>query len=224
MNKTQEHFNKIAEDYDKWKKKNWYYYSSLKDFYGNVIPVNSNVLEIGCGTGEIINSVKPKTGVGLDISEEMIKAAKKKFPYIEFIACDVEKYASTNKFEYIIMCDLLDHVDDIEGLFKEMDKVAKIGTKIVITTINPIWNRLLRVAEKLRLKMPEGPHRFISISCVADLLEKYFYKMESQDYFLMIPFYIPGISYVFNKYIANIHFLKQYCFIQYIVANKGTGK
>ncbi len=29
--KIKMHFNKIANDYDFWKKKNWYYYEQIKD-------------------------------------------------------------------------------------------------------------------------------------------------------------------------------------------------
>ena len=76
---VREHFNQIAGDYDGWKKKNWYYYKSLKDLYHNLIPEGTSVLEAGCGTGEILVFLKPSRGVGFDISEKMIALGKEKY-------------------------------------------------------------------------------------------------------------------------------------------------
>jgi len=89
--KVKMHFNEIAKDYDFWKKKNRYYYEQLKDFYQENIPRDKSVLELGCGTGEILDCVKPAHGVGCDISEEMVKIAQNKFPDLNFIISPAEK-------------------------------------------------------------------------------------------------------------------------------------
>ncbi len=49
MNKetVQRHFDVIAGDYDKWKKKNAYYYNGIKSFVRRIVRPGSNVLEIG---------------------------------------------------------------------------------------------------------------------------------------------------------------------------------
>lgn len=76
---AQQHFNAIAIDYDYWKKKNWYYHKKLKELYQSFIPAQSTVAKIGCGTGDILASLQPRKGLGIDISEEMITYAKKKY-------------------------------------------------------------------------------------------------------------------------------------------------
>jgi ubiquinone/menaquinone biosynthesis C-methylase UbiE len=220
MSDIRQHFDSMAGDYDKLKGKNWYYLKSLKEFYKKAIQENSTVLEIGCATGEILNSVNPKKGVGLDISEKMIEVAKNKFPYFEFLACPIESYAGKDKFNYIIMCDLLDHVPDIESLFKNTDKVVEAGSQIIITTINPLWDKLLEIAARLKLKIPEGTNHFVFKSKVIKLFESFSYKVESEGYFLLIPFYIPVISEAINRYLAGAPFLKNLCFVQYIIAVK----
>jgi len=67
---SESHFDKIAKDYDFYKKKNWYYYKNLKRVLLGNIPntENKSVLEIGCGTGDMISSLNPKYGLGTDIS------------------------------------------------------------------------------------------------------------------------------------------------------------
>jgi ubiquinone/menaquinone biosynthesis C-methylase UbiE len=74
MKKTvvEKHFDKVAGNYDLGKRKYSYYYSNLKKLLGFLIPQNSRVYEIGCGTGDLLVSLKPKVGYGMDVSGQMI--------------------------------------------------------------------------------------------------------------------------------------------------------
>src|SRR3989344_4041488 len=113
------HFNIIAKDYDYWKNKNWYYYRNLKTLYGSFIPANSRIWEIGCGTGDILASLEPSTGLGTDISEEMINMAKQKYSgkiNLKFKATDITeaiKTTETENYDYIIMVDVLEHIKNM---------------------------------------------------------------------------------------------------------------
>ena len=99
--KIKEHFDKIAEQYDYYKRKNSYYYSLLKQLYSSLIPQGKTILEIGCGTGEILNYLNPKHGVGVDISLEMVKIARKKYPNLSFEVCDAENLTIEEEFSSI---------------------------------------------------------------------------------------------------------------------------
>ena len=65
------------------------------------------MLEIGCGTGFVLNSLKPLRGVGIDISGEMIKKAKEKYPHLEFQQMDSEDITLGETFDYILITDTL---------------------------------------------------------------------------------------------------------------------
>lgn len=166
-----EHFNRIAGDYDYWKKKNNYYYSQLKNFYASVIPKGKDVLEVGCGTGDILNSVSPRIGVGVDVSENMVEIAKSKHPNLSFVAGSMEGLSFEEKFDYVIMADVIEHLSDIWAVLGALKKVLKENGEVVITIINPVWRPLLFLAEKIRLKMPEGPINFVFSADIANLAE-----------------------------------------------------
>lgn len=60
------------------------------------LPTDANVLEIGCGTGKLLNRLAQRwpdlMGVGADLSEGMIEQAHKKTPYgdrLQFIRANV---------------------------------------------------------------------------------------------------------------------------------------
>ena len=42
-------------------------------------------MELGCGTGDLLNALKPKRGVGIDFSQEMVRIARKRYPNITII-------------------------------------------------------------------------------------------------------------------------------------------
>ncbi len=215
------HFNKIANDYDFWKKKNWYYYEQIKDFYQKNIPSDKSVLELGCGTGEILHCVRPIYGVGIDISEEMIKLAQNKFPDLEFIINPAEEsFTIEEKFDYIIMCDLLDHASDIWRVFKNLENFTEEGSRVIITTVNPIWDSIFMVLERWKLKMPEGPHNFLFKADIINLLKLFGYEIEQDGLFLLLPVYIPFISTLINRYLCRLPLIKNFSLVQYIIAKK----
>src|SRR5215813_10842489 len=55
-----------------------------------LIPPNLRVLEIGCGTGDVLAGLNPSFGVGVDISPAMIDQAARLYPSLEFRVGDTE--------------------------------------------------------------------------------------------------------------------------------------
>jgi hypothetical protein len=89
-------------------------------------------------------------------------------------------------------------------------------TVFICTMANPIWEPALMVAEKLGLKMPEGPHRRAGIKECRLWIKESGMKMLKHDYKLLIPIKIPVITNFANKYLEK--YLKHLAFIEYFVA------
>ena len=51
MSRVRADFDSEAEQYDRWKQRNAYYYDAIKRLYRSRIPAGATVLEVGCGTG-----------------------------------------------------------------------------------------------------------------------------------------------------------------------------
>ncbi len=143
MKSVRQHFDTIADQYDHFKKRNWYYYENLKALYREFIPGNSRVLEIGCGTGNLISHLEASFAMGLDISPEMIRIAKRKHPDIRFEATTIEEFIPEVSFDYIFLADVIEHLQDLPGTMEVISRICAAKTRVIFTYANPLWEPLL---------------------------------------------------------------------------------
>lgn len=92
------------------------------------------ILDVGCGLGTVVdflNITQKKKYLGIDISEEAIKKARKK--KVQFQVSDFIDFKSTNKFDVIIFNEVLYHMDEDLAFNRTLDILANNG--IVITSL-----------------------------------------------------------------------------------------
>lgn len=223
MNEISQHFNNIANVYDSWKKKNWYYYQNLKKLVKEFIPEGKNVLEIGTGTGDILASLKPENGIGIDISEEMVKIAKKKYknyPNLQFYNKNLRELEKIAFPDYILLVDVVEHLESIEKMTEDIKIIANNKTKIFISMANPLWEPILLLLEKLKLKMPEGKHYRVSTNKLLKIFYNNGFKLENHGFALLFPTYIPILSDIINYWFEKIHLVKKLGMIEYLILCK----
>lgn len=216
MDSVRDHFDRIAPNYDAYKRRYAFYYLHLKELLRQLIPAERVVLEIGCGTGDLLAWVKPRVGYGVDISPQMIKLAQRKYPSLHFTVQSLPKFKT--KFDYIFACDVVEHLENLPQMFSAINKLMSRQTIFVCTMANPIWEPVLLVAEKLGLKMPEGAHRRHSGEQISKYLRQSGLKVIKHDHRLLLPIYIPLVSLLVNSYLEP-HF-KRYAFIEYFIIKK----
>src|SRR5688572_14496625 len=78
-----------------------YYWNDIISYCSYFSHDNIQVLEIGCGTGDLLSAIPGKRKTGIDFSPNMIEAAKKKHPGIEFHVMAAEDIQLEEKFDLI---------------------------------------------------------------------------------------------------------------------------
>jgi len=208
----------IASKRESYIRRSSHYYKNLLRFFKFNIPENSRVLEIGCGTGFLLNAVKPSYGVGIDISSAMIDIAREKYPHLIFREQDAEFMELSEKFDYIIISDTLGYLEDIQKVFNRLKEVCNPDTRIIINYHNFFWEPLLSFAQKLNLKMPHKRLNWLNRSDVVNLLILEGYDVVKTGKRYLMPLYIPLISWFFNKYLAYLPLINSMCLTGYIIA------
>jgi len=100
---------------------------------------NDCILEVGCSSGYFTNKLlnKAKKVCGLDVNEEHIDIAKKKYPHIAFKAVDADTLPYDDvSFDVVIMLEVYEHVSNREKTINEVYRVLKPKGTLILTTPN----------------------------------------------------------------------------------------
>lgn len=118
----------------------------------------SALLELGCGSGELINAIAKKFNnldkiVAVDFFNEPEELNKK----VQFIKQDLEKLNITEQFDLIVLNQVLEHIKDPLGLLATIKKNLNPRGRILIV----VPNRYGFINEA-RVYLPEhGKHYFL---------------------------------------------------------------
>lgn len=104
----------------------------------SVLPNKVNkFLDVGCGDGYFIGQLErliPGAEIyGIDVSEKLIKSAKKKHPGIKFQVADAHKLPFKGKeFDIILFAETLEHFVDPRKVLLEAKRALKDKGKIIV--------------------------------------------------------------------------------------------
>ncbi len=208
----------LAEKRDRYIRRSSTYYRDLLRLLSHIIPEGSDVLEVGCGTGQLLAALKPARGVGIDISARMLEFARSRHGGLRFVQDDCETMSLKEKFDYIVISDTLGYLEDIQKAFQQVRQACHADTRLLITYHSFLWQPLLSLAEALRLKMPQVRLNWLNREDIENLLSLTGYEVVKRGRRLLLPFYLPGLSWLCNKILSQLPLLNRLCLIGYIVA------
>jgi ubiquinone/menaquinone biosynthesis C-methylase UbiE len=212
-------FNELARERETWIKKNRYYYEDQARYYRFLVSEGLSVLELGCGTGDLLSALKPKRGVGVDFSGEMVRIARAKYPDLEFREADIESLEPWGEtFDVLILADVVGHLQDIEETLRSLRSFCHSETRIVVSYYSFLWEPFLKGAEWLGQKMPQQHQNWLSTEDLSNLLALAGYGEIKKEYRLLIPKRVPWLSNFTNRFIAPFPGIRRLCLCRYIVS------
>ena len=212
------YYDFAAQSRDAWREKSGYYHQQLKEFHKFCIPEGRTILQIGCGTGDLLNSLKPSFGVGLDFSFEMIRRARRKYPKLRFVQGDAESIPLNQTFDYIVFSNVVGDLSDIWQSFRELHNVVGPRTRIIMMYYNYLWEPVLKIAEKLGRKMPQFDQNWMGVDDLKNLLELNAFQVIRSGYRVLLPMDIPLVSAFCNRFLAKLPFLQKLCLVNFLIA------
>ena len=212
-------FDHYAATVATWHRRNAGYHQALASLARFYVPADSRVLEIGSGTGDLLAATRPRHGVGVDISGEMVRLARKNYPQMEFHQMSAERLDLGDvKFDYVILSDLISFLFDIRLVFDRLRTVCHPGTRIVIHWYSRVWQPVLSAAEKLGLKYPQPLLNWTTVEDTQNLLNLTDFEVIQHRQHILAPTRIPLVSPLFNRFLAHLPVLRLLCLTNWIVA------
>ncbi len=203
------------------RKINWsaYYHRRLKHVYQHVIPPGCSVLDLGCGKGDLLASVQPACGVGIDFSAEMVRAAQKAYPEFRFIQADAHALPGLDmQFDYIILSDLVNDLWDVQNVLNQLQPLCSPRTRVVLNFYNRGWEAALKLAQALGTAKPLQDQNWLTQTDMKNLLNLGDFEVVRKWTEVLFPFYIPLISPFLNRIAARLWPLKHICMTNMMIA------
>lgn len=138
-------------------------------------------LEIGCGTGKNTAWLIKKAAhiTAIDLSEEMLAKAKEKINdmKVEFIQADITKEWTFSKQQYdlVTFSLVLEHIEDLDPVFKKAAQSLKPGGHIYIGELHPFKQY---TGSKARFDTAEGT---TVVSCFNHHISDFIHAAKKHD-------------------------------------------
>jgi SAM-dependent methyltransferase len=211
-------FDVFAAHEDGWRKRNRTYHDLLERIEQFHVPPGQRVLEIGCGSGELLAALKPSVGVGVDVSVVMVETARAKHPDLRILHGTGEALDLGETFDTIVLSDLLPFVHDLQALFDAVARHSHPRTRIVINTYNRAWRPIINAAEVLGLKPRKPIRNWVSLEDVVNLLGLAGFEVLTTATRVLLPKKIPLLTGFLNGFLANLWPFRNAGLMHWIVA------
>lgn len=179
-----------------------YYYQDLLSFYKFNIPTHRKIIEIKNRNYSILEELEPNHGICIDL----------------FKNPNINELNLKEKFEYIILPDSLNQLDDTQKVIHKLRRLVIPESRIILNYYNFFWSPLLILAEKLGLKKKQKQDNWLNTDDIHNLLTIEDFEIIKTGRRFLFPVYIPIISKFINKYIGNLPIINNFCLTNYIIA------
>ena len=220
--KILEYNNSMARSRDKWINKNNYFYQDDFSYMRFLVGEGKRILELGCGTGQLLNALKPSKGIGVDISKNMVKVAQENFPDLDFIQGDLEDHdfitSLNGPFDIIILSDTIGYLNDCEEAFSGLHSICNQDTRLIVSYYSWYWQPFLNLSEKIGLKMPSIEMNWLSTEDTMGFLQLADFEVVKREWRQLVPKKLFGLGSLINRFIATLPLIRRASLRNYVVA------
>jgi SAM-dependent methyltransferase len=196
-----------------------YYHRRLQEIYQAHVPSGQRVLEIGCGTGDVLAAVRPSQGLGVDLSPGIIAAARARHSQLAFQVGDAHDLSAVEgPFDVVILSDLLNDLWDVQSVFVQIARLSHPGTRIIVNNYSRLWELPLAAAAVLRLAKPRLHQNWLTVEDVTNLLYLANFEVVKRWQEVLWPVWTPGIDALANRFLVRLWPFNHLALTNFIVA------
>ncbi len=195
-----------------------YYHHRLEEIYRFLVAPGLRVLELGCGLGDLLASLEPEEGVGVDFSEEMIRRASERHPRLRFLLVNAEDLEMEERFDVIIISDLVNDLWDIQAVLERCRKLCHPGTRIILNCFSRLWQLPLGLARRAGLAQPVLEQNWVTVGDLRHLLNLAGFEALRSWSDILWPFPTPVVTSLMNRYLARMWPFREAALTNFVVA------
>ena len=206
-----------------YRQRNRVYYEDLARLHRLLVGDGLRVLEIGCGLGDLLASVNPGQGVGVERDPAIAAAARQRHPQLRILCADAEgitpaSLGETEPFDVILLPNTLNTLEDVQGVLERLEAFCHARTRLVVSFHNWLWQPLLKAAEMLGQRQPQPPGSWLTPRDVNNLLDLAGWEVLKAGHRCLLPRRIPLLTPLANRWLSQLPLIEQLGLTHWLVA------
>ena len=217
-----DHAARLAPARASWIARNRFFHDEETRYLRFLVPPGSKILELGCGTGDLLAALEPAHGVGIDISDVAVAEGRRRYPGLDLRCGDIEDAATLGSvegpFDFILLADTIGDLEDVETTLDRLHALCGPDTRIILVYHSPFWAPVLKLAEWLGLKMPATEKNWLWPEDMQALLSLADFEPIRSELRMLSPRRLLGLGSLVNRFVATLPAIRRLCLRNYIVA------
>jgi len=198
------HWDEVARRWDSRAGLAGAYHRRLERVYRFLVPPGLRVLELGCGTGDLLAALQPSVGLGVDFSGEMVRRAEARHPSLRFLEVDAHDLTGLAEiFDVVILSDLINDAWDVQRLLAQIAPLTSRRTRVILNFYSRLWELPLAVAQRLGLARPILFQNWLTVPDVKNLLRLAGFEAIRQWQEVLLPLPVPLLAPLCNRFLVR---------------------
>lgn len=214
--------DRLAPERHEWIRRSAAFHDQDRRYMRFLVGPGQRVLDLGCGTGDLLAALRPSEGVGVDISAEMIRIAKQKYPQLQFHVGDVEDPAILERldgpFDVIVLSDTVGTLDDCQSTLAHLHQLCTPSTRVILSYFSHLWWPALSLAQRVGRQMPQPEQNRLSISELEAMLDLAGFERVRTDRRQVVPVRAGGLGPWVNRFVGTLPGVRRLALRSYVVA------
>jgi SAM-dependent methyltransferase len=200
------HWSGIASRRLPWGGARGAYQRRLAEIYRLTIPPGQRVLEVGCETGDLLASLRPSFGVGIDFSQAAVREARRRHPGLHFVEADAHALplGPSAAFDFLVLSDLVNDLWDVQRVLEELAPLVGPRTRLVLNFFSHLWEFPLRAASRLGAAQSTLRQNWLTPEDVRNLLRLANLDVVRDTEEVLFPLDVPLLAPFFNKLVVHV--------------------
>ena len=186
--------------------------------YNQFIPQGASVLEIGCGSGELLSKLNTRQIAGVDVSPKQVELARQRVPHGRFFVQAGENLSLSETFDFVILTDTVNEAADIEQMLRRVKSVSSPRTRVILNFYSNLWKPILSLTRWLGWADPIPESGWLTPSDVRNLLGLSGFEIVKMDVRILCPLPMVGLDHMLNRFVAP--FFQWFCLANFCVARR----